>query len=90
MISKKDLVGWIGIIVCISSILLGLYLGLWVCIVGGVAAVINGFQSDPWNGIQIGMGVLRFLSASIVGMFSFFVGYFSGLGIIGISDNMED
>ena len=87
--SKKDLVGCAGIGLCILSILFGLYIGLWVCVVGGVAAIINGIGTDPMNGVMVGLGVLRFTSAGIVGMISFFVLWASGLSIINISDNMD-
>lgn len=88
--NKRDAVIYLGMAICVLSIFVGLYLGLWVCVVGGVAAVINGFQSDPWNGTQIGMGVLRLLSAIIVGMCSFMGLWAGGLGVINVGEEMKE
>lgn len=85
---RNDVVCWIGIGICGLSVLIGLYFGVWVCLIGGIVAVITGFQSDPWNSMQIALGVVRFISAGIVGWASFALVWAVGMVIIKISEDV--
>ena len=77
-ISKSDTKSWffvvVGIIFCLAAICGGLYLGLWICLVGGVVDVVNGFQATPIEALKVGIGVLKFFSSSIVGWITFVLG----------------
>ncbi len=51
-------------------------MGLWVCLSGGVIDVVSGATADPVQAVKIGIGVLKFFSASIVGWLTFAIGAF--------------
>ncbi len=41
----------------IGSILLGLYVGIWLMFIGGIVQVVNGI--NPLNGMQIALGICK-------------------------------
>ncbi len=51
----------IAVILGISGILVGLYVGIVVCLVGGINMIVDGVNVTPANGTQIGWGVTRIL-----------------------------
>lgn len=54
-----------GILIIILSIALALYVGVWLLFVGGIVQVINSI--NPLDGMAIAIGILKIISASIVG-----------------------
>lgn len=72
----------LGIIVCISSIFIGLYLGVWLCFIGGIVQIIESFKMNPINTLGLVIGIVRFLSASIVGWFSLLITFAIGQTIL--------
>ena len=75
-----------GILICILSIVFGLYMGFGVCFVGGIMQIINGFQIDPMSAGNIAIGFLKIILTSVVGWFSFGVGFVFGTGIIALGE----
>lgn len=47
----------------IGSILLGLYVGIWLMFIGGIVQVVNGIS--PLNGMQIALGISRIVFCGI-------------------------
>lgn len=90
-VSKKMGIGvqLLGVLICICSIVLGLYMGLWICLVGGIMGIVDGFAADPFNSLMIGVGVLKFISSGIVGWLSFICGCGAGLGLITVGQQQE-
>ena len=68
----------IGVLCGIVGILLGLYLGLWVCAAGGIVQVIDAAKLTPVDSLNIAIGVVRFFSTGIVIWAICFIG-----GVIG-------
>lgn len=62
---------WLGILLIAIGVFLGLYLGLWVCFIGGIVQIVNEFKAAreviPMN---IAFGILRIFFACIVGWIS--------------------
>jgi hypothetical protein len=69
-----------GAVLMLIGVALGLYLGVWVCFIGGAAQVYNGFTAG--SGISIGIGLLRFFASSLVGFVSGLVFFVPGLGML--------
>lgn len=69
---------FIGLTICLMSVLLGLYVGLWLCFVGGIVQFIEGIKANPVDALTIAIGTLRFVSSSFCGYLSFIVGF--GIG----------
>lgn len=64
--------GIIGLCLIIIGILLGIYVGFWLCFVGGIIQIISEIRSDILNSFNIGIGIIKI-------MFSSFIGYIIGV-----------
>ena len=65
--NKKEI---IGIILVLSGIILGLYLGVWICFIGGIVQVVSAFKQEEIEALSVAVGILRTISASFVGFAS--------------------
>lgn len=74
---KKDTLGFILILI---GVVLGLFLGIWVCFIGGIVQVFSNI--DPLNFIQIGWGLAKFFSSGIVGWASAAIFILPGITLI--------
>lgn len=54
----------------VFGVCLGLYMGIWVCFIGGIVQVITAIQNPPTEAIDVALGVFRIMGASFVGMIS--------------------
>lgn len=54
------------IIVIIASIILGLYVGIWLMFIGGIIQIVNGI--NPLSAIDIAIGILRIVFCEIAGL----------------------
>ena len=79
---SREGIAWVGVIICILSVFFGLYMGLWVCFIGGIVTAVEGFKADPINSLAVGWGVLKFVCSAFVGWLSFGVGFSIGAGIV--------
>ena len=61
----------LGILLILGGIALGLWLGVWVCFIGGIVQVVNACKATPISGMGIALGLLRFGCSSIAGWGSF-------------------
>jgi len=71
-----------GILLILSGIILGLYVGIWLMVVGGIIQVVEAFQVDPVNSVGIAWGVVRVFFASIAGWFASVVLIIPGVGLV--------
>ena len=56
---------FIGIIIAILGIALGIYVGFWLMFVGGISQIINSI--NPVNGFGIAIGIARIVFCEIGG-----------------------
>ena len=82
----KNIMGIIGIILCLGSVVFGLYMGLWVCLVGGIVMVVEAVKADPVNSMGIALGIVRVLLASLIGWLSFLIGWVFGAAFVRASE----
>ena len=66
----------LGGFLVIAGIVIGLWLGIWVMFIGGIAQLVTAFKVTPVSTTGIAFGLLRI-------MFSGFVGWLSGTAIVG-------
>ena len=71
--------GFLKVIIMITSIVLGLYVGIWVMLAGGIMQIINGI--NPLNGLDITIGICRIVFCEIAGLIPA-VGFFIA-GLLG-------
>lgn len=72
-----------GILIVLAGVLLGIWLGIVVMLVGGIIQGVHGVTAHPVNGTDIGWGVVRVL-------FSGFVGWVSGLLVVAVGMSAYD
>ena len=72
----------IGAIVIIFGVLLGLYLGGYICLYGGIIELVESAKMTPIDAPGIAFGIIRILGAAIVGWGSFFLVAMCGGGIM--------
>ena len=54
----------LGIILIILGTGLAVFVGLYLCLFGGVVQIVNGIK-DSWDAIQIAIGVVRVLCTGV-------------------------
>lgn len=54
------------VLIVIVSIILGLYVGIWLMFVGGIMQIVNGI--NPLNGLQIALGICRIVFCETAGI----------------------
>lgn len=62
--------GLIGLLLIIAGLALGVYVGLWLCFVGGIVQLVDALKAPNVDGMQIALGVLRIMFAGFAGMVS--------------------
>lgn len=68
----------IGILIAIVGIALGIYVGVWLMLAGGITQIVN--STNPVNGLGIAFGIARIVFCEI-GAFIAWLGV-----VIGLSD----
>ena len=68
----------IGCLIIIGGIILGIYLGIWWCFIGGIVELINAAKATPVDAVEIAYGIAKILFATaimwITIAFSVFIG----------------
>ena len=57
----------IGIIMMVCGVFAGLYVGLWVCFIGGIVDVIEQVRADDIQAMAVAIGVAKVLFAAVAG-----------------------
>lgn len=60
----------IGILMILCGITLGLYVGIWVCFIGGIVDVIASIRAEELIAMDVAIGVAKFIFAGVAGWFS--------------------
>ena len=60
-----------GLLICFLSIVVGLYLGVWIMFVGGMVQIVDAVKSVPTDAMGIMLGMARFFFSGAVGWLSF-------------------
>ena len=59
----------LGVLLILAGIALGIYVGVWLMLVGGIISLIDGVTAEPVNSSYIAWGIIRVIFASVVGWF---------------------
>ena len=68
----------LAVLIIVAGILGGLYLGLWVCLVGGIVQIIDTIQHTPVEARTVAIGVLRVLCTGLVTWLTILLSTFIG------------
>lgn len=89
ILSKKSILGIVGILLCIIAVCFGLYMGLFVCFGGGIADIVTGITASPVSSYLIAWGFIKVVCSAFVGWGSLAIVYACGLSFIQASDRMK-
>lgn len=59
-----------GLLLILAGVILGFYVGGWICFVGGIVDIIESFKAPEVVATDVGVGVLKIVSASFCGVIS--------------------
>ena len=60
----------LGIALIVAGVILGVYVGIWVCFVGGIVDVIEQIRAENIEALSIAWGVAKVLFAGLFGIVS--------------------
>ena len=77
----------IGLTMYALGVFLGVYVGVWVCFVGGIVDIVNEVNTQiqatgPLDAMNIAMGVVKIMFAGVIGMASSFALILPGLALM--------
>jgi len=61
---------WFGLLLVILGVALGLYVGVWLCLIGGIVQFVEAVKMTPVDAWGIAYGIARFFLASLCGLAS--------------------
>lgn len=70
-----------GLALIVAGVILGLYVGLWLLFIGGIAQIINGIKMD-FNALYIAVGIARIMMSGVAGFASALILIIPGRAII--------
>lgn len=79
-----------GILLFIATGVLALYLGVWVCFIGGIVSVVEGIKATPVNSMQLAVGIAKVLASGFVGWGSFIIGAIASGMLFAVGANEVD
>jgi len=62
-----------GVLCIIGGLLLGLYIGIWVCLIGGIIQVVTVIRAPELDAALLAYGIARVLCAGPCGGLTFFL-----------------
>ena len=77
----------LGVLLIITGIVLGLYLGIWVMFIGGIITLVSQIPelgNGNVDGVTIGLGILRIMFATAVGIIGGLIPIGIGLGLLDV------
>lgn len=60
----------IGVVMVVAGVVLGLYVGVWLCFIGGIVDVINAIKAEDIIALDIAIGIGKYVFAGAIGMLS--------------------
>ena len=75
----------IGILLILGGIALGIYLGFWVCFVGGIVGLVTAIRV-PVSALTIAMDIAKVFFAGVIGWLSAIILIIPGVAILNHSN----
>lgn len=72
----------IGLLLVLAGIALGLYVGIWVCFIGGIVEIVTAIKATPVPALQLAVGIAKILFSGVLGQLSFWLVTVVGLAFI--------
>lgn len=72
----------VGILLVIAGVAFGVYVGLWLCLIGGVVQIIQSVQGSSVDAWGVAFGIARVLCTGIAGTLTAFVAVLPGWAML--------
>ena len=59
-----------GILMIICGILFGLYVGVWLCFIGGIVGIIETIRAPELSAMVVAINIVKILGAGVAGFIS--------------------
>lgn len=82
----------LGVLLILAGIILGFYLGLWVMFIGGIVTLVSQIPelgNGNVDGITIGIGILRIMFSTLVGVIGGVIPIGIGRGLLDVETKKE-
>ena len=76
------MLGFIGMLIIIASILGGLYIGIWCMFVQPIIEACRAFDTGILTGMIIGTTILKCIFSGTIGTSIAYIGYYIGMSLI--------
>lgn len=72
---------FLGVLIVIASVLLGIYVGGYLMFYGGIVQIIEAFQVTPISASDIAIGIIKVFFAGVGGIWVAFLGAAFGAAV---------
>lgn len=72
----------LGIILIGLGVIFGLYMGVWVCFIGGIVQVIEQIRAEELVAMEVGIGIARVMFAAVIGWLSGIIAILPGVALL--------
>jgi hypothetical protein len=76
--NKKDFLCTLGLLLMIVGVCFGVYVGVWLCFIGGIVQVITEIKAEEIVPLNIGFGIFRVVAAGFIGVMTAFFAVIPG------------
>lgn len=73
---------WIGIVMIVAGIVLGVYAGAWWAFIGGIVDVIGAIRSETLIAMDVAIGIAKVIFAGMIGWASAMILVIPGLVMV--------
>ena len=80
--SRTDIKTLFGIMLVIGSICFGLYVGGYLCFIGGITQALDAIQTTPIPSNEVAWGVAKIVSSPIAGFSAAVVAFLVGKAVL--------
>ena len=74
--------GLLGVLVIIAGVALGLWLGLYVCFIGGIVDAVEAVKATPVESLGLAVGIAKVFCTGLVGWGSFLLVSMLGMSLL--------
>lgn len=57
----------LGVLLMVAGVLFGVYVGVWLCLVGGIVQIVQSVQGSSVDALGIAFGIVRVLGTGFAG-----------------------
>ena len=80
----------LGFVMILIGVILGLYVGLWVCFIGGIVQIIDAVKIVETPMAQVGWGVTKMIFAAFSGWLCALVFVVPGIAMVQSEPSLSD